>query len=63
MQFLPKDVTTLLTTLSAYKLYLDLKEDDQDQYVLYLWYKEWCDDFDPNGQLGQNIITPYNMPY
>ena len=37
VQFLPKDVTTLSTTPSAYKLYLDLKEDDQDQYVLYLW--------------------------
>ena len=46
--FLPKDVTTLSKTLSAYKLYLDLKEDDQDQYVLYLWYKEWSDDFDTN---------------
>ena len=23
-------------------------EDDDDQYVLYLWYKEWSDDFDPN---------------
>ena len=48
VQFLPKDVTTLSTTPSAYKLYLDLKEDDQDQYVLYLWYKEWSDDFDSN---------------
>ena len=48
VQFLPKDVTTISTTPSAYKLYLDLKEDDQDQYVLYLWYKEWSDDFDPN---------------
>ena len=48
VQFLPKDVTTLSTTPSGYKLYLDLKEDDQDQYVLYLWYKEWSDDFDPN---------------
>ena len=48
VQFLPKDVTTLSTTPSAYILYLDLKEDDQDQYVLYLWYKEWSDDFDPN---------------
>ena len=40
MQFLPKDVTTLSTTPSAYKLFLDLKEDDDDQYVLYhllLW--------------------------
>ena len=48
VQFLTKDVTTLSTTPSAYKLYLDLKEDDDDQYVLYLWYKEWSDDFDPN---------------
>ena len=48
VQFLPKDVTTLSTTPSAYKLYLNLKEDDQDQYVLYLWYKEWSDDFDSN---------------
>ena len=48
VQFLPKDVTTFSTTPSAYKLYLDLKEDDQDQYVLYLWYKEWSDDFDHN---------------
>ena len=45
VQFLPKDVTTLSTTPSSYKLYLDLKEDDQDQYVLYLWYKEWSDEF------------------
>ena len=48
VQFLPKDVTTLSTTPSAYKLFLDLKEDDDDQYVLYLWYKDWSDDFDPN---------------
>ena len=41
MQFLPKDVTTLSTTPSTYRLFLDLKEDDDDQYVLYLWYKEW----------------------
>ena len=47
MQFLPKDVTTLSTTPSAYKLYLDLKEDDQDQYALYLWYIEWSDDLIP----------------
>ena len=63
VQFLPKDVTTLSTTPSAYKLYLDLKEDDQDQYVLYLWYKEWSDDFDPNNtkasrnQVWSNTFT------
>ena len=61
-QFLPKDVTTLFTTPSAYKLYLDLKE-DADQYVLYLWYKEWSDDFDPNNtkasrnQVWSNTFT------
>ena len=49
--------TTLSTTPSAYKLYLDLKEDDQDQYVLYLWYKEWSDDFDPNNtKASQNQV-------
>ena len=46
MHILPKDVETLSTTASAYKLFLDLKEDDDEQYVLYLWYKEWSDDFD-----------------
>ena len=56
-------MTTLSTTPSAYKLYLDLKEDDQDQYVLYLWYKEWSDDFDPNNtkasqkQVWSNTFT------
>ena len=30
MQFLPKDVTTLSATPSAYKLFLDLKEDDDE---------------------------------
>ena len=57
VQFLPKDVTTLSTKPSAYKLYLDLKEDDHDQYVLYLWYKEWSDDFDPNNtKASQNQV-------
>ena len=63
MHFLPKDVKTLSTTASAYKLYLDLKEDDDDQYVLYLWYREWSDDFDPNNakasrtQVWSNTFT------
>ena len=40
-----------------------MKEDDQDQYVLYLWYKEWSDDFDPNNtkasrnQVWSNTFT------
>ena len=65
VQFLPKDVTTLSTTESAYKLYLDLKEDDHNQYVLYLWYKEWSDDFEPNNskasqnQVWSNTFTIY----
>ena len=33
VQFLPKDVTTLSTTPLGYKIYLDLKEDYQDQYI------------------------------
>ena len=63
VQFLPKDVTTLSTTPSAYKLFLDLKEDDDDQYVLYLQYKEWSDDFYPNNtkasrnQVWSNTFT------
>ena len=63
VQFLPKDVTTLSTTPLAYQLYLDLKEDHQDQYALYLWYKEWSDDFDPNNtkasrnQVWSNTFT------
>ena len=57
VQFLPKDVTTLSTTPSAYKLYLDLKEDDQDQYVLYIWYRKWSDDFDPNNtKASRNLV-------
>ena len=48
VQFLPKDIPTLSTTPLAYKLFFDLKEDDDDQYILYLWYKQWSDDFDPN---------------
>ena len=63
VQFLPKDVTTLSTTPSAYKLYLDLEEDGDDQYVLNLWYKEWSDNFDPNNtkasrnQVWSNTFT------
>ena len=48
VQFLPKDIPTLSTAPSAYKLFFDLEEDDDDRYILYLWYKEWSDDFDPN---------------
>ena len=63
VQFLPKDIPTLSTTPSAYKLFFDLKEDDDDQYILYLWYKEWSDDSDPNNtkasrnQVWSNTFT------
>ena len=57
VQLLPKDLPTLCTTPSAYQLFLDLKEDDDDQYILYLWYKEWSDDFDPNNtKSSRNLV-------
>ena len=40
-----------------------MKEDDVEQYVIYLWYKIWSDDFDPNNtkasrnQLWSNTFT------
>ena len=63
VQFLPKDIQTLSTTPSAYKLFFDLKEDDDDQHILYLWYIEGSDDFDPNNtkasrnQVWSNTFT------
>ena len=63
VQLLPKHLPTLSTTPSAYQLFLDLKEADDDQYILYLWYKEWSDDFDPNktkssrNQVWSNTFT------
>ena len=63
VQFLPKDVTTLSTIPSVYEPFLDLKEDDDEQYILYIWYKEWSDDFDPNNtkasrnQVWSNTFT------
>jgi len=38
---------TISTSRAAYSLYLDLKEEGSG-FVLYLWIKRWCDDFDPN---------------
>ena len=41
----------------------DLKEDDDDQYILYLWYKVWSDDFNHNNtkalrnQVWSNTFT------
>ena len=39
---------TISTTRAAYSLFLELKEEGADGFVLYLWIKRWCDDFDPN---------------
>jgi len=39
---------TISKTRAAYSLYLDLKKDEGPGFVLYLWIKHWCDDFDPN---------------
>ena len=41
VEFLAEDIPTLSTTPLAYKLFLDLKENDDDHYILYLRYKEW----------------------
>ena len=56
---------TISNTRAAYSLFLDLKE-EQTGFVLYLWIKRWCDDFDPNNTkqsrnqvwLMTNTITP-----
>jgi len=41
---------TVSQTRAAYSLFLDLKknEDEGSGFVLFLWVKRWCDDFDPN---------------
>jgi hypothetical protein len=38
---------TISKTRAAYNLFLQLKE-EEGGFVLYLWIKRWCDDFDPN---------------
>jgi len=38
---------SISTTRAAYSLFLCLKEEGSE-FVLYLWIKRWCDDFDPN---------------
>ena len=38
----------LSTTPCAHELYLELKGDDIDNDVMYLWIKEWSDGFDPS---------------
>jgi len=39
---------TISNTRAAYSLFLDLKKEEGPGFVLYLWIKRWCDDFDPN---------------
>jgi len=39
---------TISKTRAAYSLFLDLKKEEGPGFVLYLWIKRWCDDFDPN---------------
>jgi len=56
---------TISNTRAAYSLFVELKEEGQD-FILYLWIKRWCDDFDPNNTkqsrnqvwLMTNTITP-----
>ena len=62
--FKADDMPGVLETPAAYKLFLDLKKDEQDgEFVLYLWSKEWRDDFDSNNtkasrnQVWRNTTT------
>ena len=47
---LNSEFSTVSTTASAYNLFFELKkpEINNDTYIMYLWLKEWRDDFDPN---------------
>ena len=42
-----EQTATISNTRAAYTLFLDLQEIGTG-FVLYLWIKRWCDDFDPN---------------
>ena len=47
---LDNSTPTISSTPAAQSLFMELKDDgDDDGYVLYLWIREWRDDFDPNG--------------
>ena len=49
IEFKADDIPGISETPVAYKLFLGLKKDEHDgEFVLYLWPKEWRDDFDPN---------------
>ena len=40
---------SISTTRAAYSLFMELKKEEVGTgFVLYLWIKRWCDDFDPN---------------
>ena len=47
------EVPTMSTTPAALSLRADLnkknEEDEDGEYVMNLWFKQWRDDFDPNG--------------
>jgi len=44
-----EEPSSISQTRAAYSLLLDLKKNENDSgFVLYLWVKHWCDDFDPN---------------
>ena len=46
---LGSNIPGISETPAAYKLFLELKKDEHNgEFVLYLWSKEWSDDFDPN---------------
>ena len=55
---------TISNTPSAHSLFMELKEEEEEGLVyLYLWIREWRDDFDPNGtkqarnQVWMNTFT------
>ena len=49
IEFKADDMPGISETPAAYELFLELKKDEHDgEFVLYLWSKEWRDDFDPN---------------
>jgi hypothetical protein len=50
-------INDIASTRAAYELFCELKEapsinqlnEKDKEFVVYLWFKEWQDDFDPNG--------------
>jgi hypothetical protein len=51
LEHLTEDPNTLSTTPAAYHLFFSMREEETisgGHSILYLWIKEWRDDFDPN---------------